>query len=298
MGYAEVAAHLRPDDPEMANLAGRACRRASARQRAELWYERGAGLARRAENALEATNGLLGFGNLYRDEGDFGRAFIWIRRAGRAARRGGLRESAAEALHDAFFVSYLQDNLLRAAAWAERAAKVYPVHAARLPYFAADLSLLLGRNALYREAITILDAVGGHLTAPVERLQIYAILAWMTGGAQDKVGFSQALERVREMAAGLPYASGAALAYSAAGAQHLGEWELAEELIREATTRIDDALAARLAARVHADIRARAPGAPRPTDSHPAVRSLVFIAEKVEYRVRRWRGPTWRPRRA
>lgn len=133
IAYAEAAARLLPDDPEMANLAGRACRRGGERQRAELWYERGAGLARRVGNTLEQVNGWLGFGNLYRDEGDFGRAFVWIRRAGRTARRGGLRESAGEALHDAFFVSYLNENLPRAAVWAERAARIYPVHADRLP---------------------------------------------------------------------------------------------------------------------------------------------------------------------
>jgi tetratricopeptide (TPR) repeat protein len=297
VGYAEAAAHLLPDDPEMANLAGRACRRAGERQRAELWYERGAGLARRAENPLEHVNGLLGFGNLFRDQGDFGRAFTWIRRAGRTARRGGLRESAGEALHDAFFLSYLQDNLLRAATWAERAAKVYPVHASRFPYFAADLALLLGRNGLYHEAIKLLDAVQVHLQAPVEQLQLCAISAWVSGGARDSQRFSEALVRVKQMADQLPYASAAALAYGAAGAQHLGEWALAEELIAAALARVDNALAARLAARVRADIRARESAVPRPDTSHPGTRNLVTVAEEVHSRVRRWRGPTWRPRK-
>lgn len=207
VGYAEAAAHLIPDNPEFANLAGRACRRAGERQRAELWYERGAGLARRAENSLEHVNGLLGFGNLYRDQSDFARAFTWIRRAGRTARRGGLRESAGEALHDAFFLSYLQDNLLRAAAWAERAAKIYPVHANRYPYFAADLALLLGRVGLYHESIKLLDAAKVHLNAPVEQLQVFAISAWVFGGARDASGFAEALARVQQLADQLPYAS-------------------------------------------------------------------------------------------
>lgn len=296
VGYAEAAAHLIPDNPEFANLAGRACRRAGERQRAELWYERGAGLARRAENPLEHVNGLLGFGNLYRDQSDFARAFTWIRRAGRTARRGGLRESAGEALHDAFFLSYLQDNLLRAATWAERAAKIYPVHANRFPYFAADLSLLLGRVGLYHESIKLLDAAKAHLDAPVEQLQLFAILAWVSGGAQDPQRFAESLGQVQQLADQLPYASAAALAYGAAGAQHLGEWALAEELIQEALTRVDNALAARLAARVQADIRAREPGPPRPSAGDPAVRSLVWVAEDVYARLRRWRGPTWRRR--
>lgn len=297
VGFAEAAAHLLPTDAEMANLAGRACRRAAQRQRAELWYERGSGLARRSDNTVEHVNGLLGFGNLFRDQSDFDRAFIWIRQAGRTACRGGLRESAGEALHDAFFVSYLEDKLLRAATWAERAARIYPVHATRFPYFAADLSLLLGRRGLYAEAIQLLEAVQVHLQAPVEQVQLWAILAWVSGGSRDQRKFFNALGQVREMVDQLPYASSAALAYSAAGAQHMGEWELAEELISTAGENPDDALTARLAARVRADVHARAPAVPRPDPGHPSVRRLSSVAEEVHVRVRRWRGPTWRPRR-
>ncbi|HEX6040965.1 hypothetical protein [Longimicrobium sp.] len=298
VAYAEVAAHLLPSDPEMANLAGRACRRAAERQRAELWYERGAGLARRAGNALEQVNGLLGFGNLYRDHGDLGRAFIWIRRAGRTARRNGLRESAGEALHDAFFLSYLSENLRRAAVWAERAAKIYPVHAARFPYFAADLCLLLGRYGFYTEAVTILREVQVHLRAPVEQLQLWAILAWVSGGAQDRATYERALARVQELVDHLPYASAAALAYGAAGAQHLGEWALAEQLIGESRARPQNALAARLADRVHADVSTRSPGVVRPGDEDPGLRALLATTAYVVQRLKRWRGATWRPRRA
>lgn len=297
VAYAEAAALLVPDDAEMANLAGRACRHAGERQRAELWYERGAGLARRVGDAEQHVNGLLGFGNLYRDHSQFSRAFVWVRRAGRAARRGGLRESAGEALHDAFFLSYLVDNLSRAATWAERAAKIYPVHAKRYPYFAADLALLLGRNGLHHEAIEIVRAVQAHLQAPVERVQLWAVAAWLGGGTGNRGLFFESLAQVRIITNELQQPSAAELAYCAAGAQHLGDWGLAEELIRESSARMDSPLAARLAARVRADIDQRQPGPDRPPPADPTCRRLLHLAGEVLYRTRRWRGPTWRPRK-
>jgi hypothetical protein len=294
--WAEAAASLLPDDAEMANLAGRACRRAGERRRAELWYERGSGLGRRAGNTLEQVNGLLGFGNLYRDFGELGRAFRWIRRAGNTAKRGGLRESAGEALHDAFFLVYLKENLHRAAIWAERAAKVYPVHASRYPYFAADLAVLLARRGLYDESQDILFAVQRILIAPVEQLQLSGLMAFAAGGAGDVAAFEEAMERVFVLARQYAYASAAALAYAAAGAHLLRDWETAEGLIKQSRMNMeDDPLVADLVARVQADIEARRPGIPRPADEDPAFRDLRATAAEVLYRVRRWHGPTWRP---
>jgi tetratricopeptide (TPR) repeat protein len=296
--YAEAAARLLPEDAELANLAGRACRRAGDRARAELWYERGGGLARRAGNVQQYVDSRLGYGNLLRDFGEYARALRWVKSAGVAARKRGLREAAAEALHDAYALAYLREDLFRASSLARRAAKVYPIHARRMPYFAADLALLLARRGLYDLAIELIQIVQEHLTAPVEALQMWGLAAYASGGAGDQGLFAIALHHVEQMGDAYAESSAAAYAYAAAGAHLMQDWDAAERLIEEATRRAaGDTLSEELAARVSRDISMRAEGVPPPPEEDPAVAGLRGLAPEVAARLRRWRGPTWRPRR-
>jgi tetratricopeptide (TPR) repeat protein len=270
VGFAEVAARLVPDDPELANRAGRACRRAGERARAELWYERGFGLARRRGDVLQYVKGHLGYGSIFRDHGEYGRALKWIKRAGISARKGGHREAGAEAMHDAFTLAYLQEDMSRASSLIRRAARIYPVHARRVPYFAADLALLLSRRGLYGMALELLRVVQAHLTAPVECLQVWGLVAFASGGAGERHVFATALQHIRQVADLYRESSAAALAYAAAGAHLLRDWELAESLITEATERAaGDTLSEDLAARVRRDIALRAPGVPVASEQEP-----------------------------
>lgn len=298
IAYAEAAAHLLPSEAELANLAGRACRQAGERARAELWYERGLGLARRSGNAQEYINGHLGFGNLLRDYGEHGGALRWIKRAGVAARRFGLREAAAEALHDAYAIAYLRGEFARATSFARRAARVYPVHARRMPYFGADLALLLSRRGFYGIALELLRTVQPHLKAPVDALQIWSLVAYAAGGCGDHEAYHEALGQVREMSETYRESSAAALSYAAAGVHLIKDWESAESLITEAGGRArGDTLAEELAARVARDITHRSPGIPHRSVQDPASSALWGIVPELAARLRRWRGPTWRPRK-
>ena len=298
VGFAEVAAHLVPDDPELANRAGRACRRAGERARAELWYERGFGLARRRGDVLQYVKGHLGYGSIFRDRGDYGNALRWIKRAGISARKAGHREAGAEAMHDAFALAYLQEDFGRAASLIRRAARIYPVHARRVPYFAADLALLLSRRGLYGMALELLQVVQTHLTAPVDCLQVWGLVAFASGGAGDREAYETALRHIHQMADLYRESSAGSLAYAAAGAHLLKDWELAESLIEESTVRATgDTLSEDLAARVRRDITMRTPGMPAAEEEDPANITLQGIFPEFIARVRRWRGPTWRPQR-
>lgn len=298
IAFAEAAAHLMPDNAEMANLAGRACRRAGDRPRAELWYERGWGLARRAGDVQQYVDGHLGFGGLLRDFGEYGKALKKIKRAGLAARKKGMKESAAEALHDAWYLAYLREDLARASALALRASKLYPVHAKRRPYYTADLALLLTRRGLYAEALDLLRLALTRLHAPVERLHVFGLMAYAAAGAQNPEAFKLALAEVQGSAGRHPEVGGAALAYAAAGAHLLEDWHLAEELIAEAIERTrGDVTAAALAQRVAEDISARRPGLRHPPAGDPSIPALRGIVPEAVARLRRWRGPTWRPPR-
>jgi len=297
--YAEAAARLLPEDAEMANLAGRACRRGGERARAELWYERGGGLARRAGDVKQYVDSHLGYGNLLRDFGEYGRALHWIKRAGVSARKQGLRESGAEALHDAFTLAYLREDLTRASSLGRRAARLYPIHARRVPYLGADLALLLTRRGMYDLALELLQIVQLHLTAPVEALQVWGLVAYAAGGAGDWEIYGTALRQVEEMAVMYAESSAGALAYAAAGAHLIHDWETADRMIAEATRRAaGDKLSEDLAARVARDVTTRAAGSlPTAEDDDPSVAGLLGIVPDLASRLRRWRGPTWRPRR-
>lgn len=298
VAYAEVAARLLPEDAELANLAGRACRRAGERARAELWYERGGGLARRAGDVQQYVDSRLGYGNLLRDFGEYARALRWVKSAGVSARKTGLREAAAEALHDAYALAYLREDLFRASSLVRRAAKVYPIHARRVPYFAADLALLLARRGLYDLAIELIQIVQGYLTAPVEALHMWGLAAYASGGARDEELFATALHHVEQMGDAYAESSAAAYAYAAAGAQLIQDWDAADRLIGEATRRAaGDTLSEELAARVYLEISTRTKGVPAPPEEDPAVAGLRGLAPEVAARLRRWRGPTWRSRK-
>jgi tetratricopeptide (TPR) repeat protein len=298
VAFAELAARLVPDNPELSNRAGRACRRAGERERAELWYERGFGLARRRGDVLQYVKGHLGYGSIFRDHGEYARALHWVKRASIAARKGGHREAGAEAMHDAFTLAYLEEDLPRAASLIRRAARIYPVHARRVPYFAADMALLLTRRGMYGMALELLRIVQGQLTAPVDCLQVWGLVAFASGGAEDRPAFARALENVCQMAELYRESSAASLAYAAAGAHLLRDWDLAEGLIAEATARAaGDTLSTDLAARVGRDIARRSTDTQGLTQQDPATDALRAIVPEVAARVRRWRGPTWRPRR-
>lgn len=298
IGFAEAAARLLPEDAELANLAGRACRRAGDRPRAELWYERGWGLARKSGDIKQYVDGHLGLGGLLRDFGEYSRALKKIKRAGLSARKKGMRESAAEALHDAWYLAYLREDLSRAASLALRASKVYPIHARRRPYYTADLALLLTRRGLYAEALDLLRLALTHLHAPVERLHVFALIAYAAGGARDYDAFALALREVQDSASRHPEVGGAALAYAAAGAHLMEDWTLADSLISESIERTrGDVTASALAERVAADIAVRRPGIGRPADDEAFVPALLGIVPEAAARLRRWRGATWRPPR-
>ncbi|HEU0299562.1 MAG TPA: hypothetical protein VFR37_08915, partial [Longimicrobium sp.] len=140
--------------------------------------------------------------------------------------------------------------------------------------------------------------VQSHLTAPVEALQVWGLVMYAAGGAGDQEMYTAALRKVEEMARTYAESSAGALAYAAAGAHLMREWETADKLIAEATRRATgDRLTEDLAARVARDIGARAEGDLPPPDHDPSIAGLLGLVPDIASRLRRWRGPTWRPRR-
>lgn len=301
MQFSEAAAMVDPEDPRLANDAGRVCRRAGDRPRAEVWYSRGIGLARRSQNKKQYASGYLGLAAVLRDGGEHYSAMALIRRAGNAAKRGGFRGKAAEAYQDALGVATIHGHITRAIFFAYRALSVYPVHHGRFPAFAHDVAFLLINRGLYSAAMSILPAVLKHIHRPVERLVVLGSLARAAGGAGNQEVFRSALNEIRAMAFAQRSTWAGAIYSAGEGARLLEFWDVAADLADEAIRAArenEDPVVLQLAARLAAEIEHRIEGVEtRPADD-PAGRYLRTLAAELQLRLARWRGPTWRPRRS
>lgn len=300
MQFAEAAAVLDPDNPRLANTAGRVCRRAGERPRAEVWYSRAIGLARAAQNLKEYSSGYLGLGAVTRDAGEHYRAMRLIRRAGNAARRAGLRGKAAEAYHDALGVATLAGDYRRALYFAHRAARVYPVHHKRLPAFGADLGFLLVCRGLYAPALSILPFVLARMDKPVEQLIVWGTVARAAGGCADPQRYAHALEQIRKMAYVYRSVGDGSLYSAAEGARLMGRWDAAAELAEEAIAAArenDSVFVLELSEELLRQVHQRLPGIPVPPQSDPESNVLRTLTAEMRLRLSRWRGPTWRPSR-
>lgn len=299
MQFAEAGASMDSVSPALANLAGRVCRRAGERARAELWYTRAIGLARATQNAREYVSGYLGAAAVLRDGGAHARALRLIRRAGATARRTGMRGKAAEAFHDALGVAVLEGDLGRAIRYAKRALAVYPVHHRRFPAFAYDVSYLLVNRGSYATALGLLGAALPKIGKPGEQLVVMGTLARAAGGAGQRARFLEVAQSVESLASTYPATGAGALFSTAEGARLLRDWELAERLAHQAVAaaRANDAvLVLDLAQALCAAIAERRPGMP-PASDDPYGPTLHILAAEARRRLDRWRGPTWRPRR-
>ena len=300
MLFAEAAASLDENNPRLANTAGRVCRRAGERQRAEVWYSRGIGLARSSQNLREYSSGHLGLAAVIRDGGEHYRALKLIRRAGNAAKRAGLRGVAAGAYQDALGVATLSGDFRRALHFAERALHVYPVHHKRLPTFGADLGFLLVCRGLYQPAVSILPDVISRMDRPVERLIVWGTLARAAGGCGDSERYAQALEQIRRAAHVYRSVGDGALYSAAEGARLLGRWKEAAELVEEAIAsakETDSPFVLGLSQELLNEIHHRRPGRRASADADAEGNLLRVLAAEMRMRLLRWRGPTWRPKR-
>ncbi|HEU0078696.1 MAG TPA: tetratricopeptide repeat protein, partial [Longimicrobiaceae bacterium] len=90
--YAQAAALAFPESAEHAYTVGLLCRKNSEYTRAETWYRRAIGLARRRRDAQVYARAYMGLGNLFIVRNDYARAREAFLRTFRAARRAGMRK--------------------------------------------------------------------------------------------------------------------------------------------------------------------------------------------------------------
>lgn len=317
MQYAETAAALDPDNPQLANLAGRVCRRGGQRARAEIWYDRAIGLARSQRNASsllpgnerrsrarflvrEYVSAHLGFAAVLRDRGHYHKSLHFIKRAGLTATRAGMRGKAAEAFHDATFLATLQGELGRAEQYARRALSVYPRHHSRLPAFGHDLAFLMVERGMYTAAVSLLNLVQAQIGSPGEQLVVHGTLARAAAGVGLRSRYAEVAQEVEARASLYPIATAGALYNLAEGARLFEDWESADRLGRLAAAAgqlHDQPLALKRAERLLKEVATRQFGIPPLAGDDARGAVLRSLAPAAGLLLSRWRGSTWRPGR-
>lgn len=292
--FAEAAAVICPDQARLANLCGRLTRNAGDFPRAEVWFERGIGLARGRRNWVEYTRGHLGAGILAMGLGREARARRHFNTASSIAMREGHEWLAAEAQHDLFQFVTVRGNYVDAEVHARRALAWYPKHHPRLPFLAADVAFLMVCQRYYAPAVEILRPFVRTVEPPRNVLG-YSLLVRALAGAGNHREFERRRARLLKLLAEHAEYEAAARWNLAQGELLLGERDAALanarralELARARRDRETEVLAERLVAEL--EVGTVAPAEPKRRDE----RSREFVGTLLR-RLAEW-SPTRRGR--
>jgi tetratricopeptide (TPR) repeat protein len=184
--WAEVAATVAPSDPKLANSAGRLTRNANEFERSEIWFRRGIGLARTQGNDVEKFWGHAGYAKVCKELGRVKDARRHLNRAASIARKGGPPSLAAALQHELFAFLMVRGRLHEAVARAQKALDLYPKSEPRLPFFGADMALMLVLGRRYSLAARVARAVLRTLDNHSARPAILALAARAFAGAGEQ----------------------------------------------------------------------------------------------------------------
>lgn len=193
---AEAAARVAPEDPAIANLAGRVTRNAGEYARAEAWFNRAIGYAREQDDRVELTRAHLGKGILCKEMGRIRCAMHHFNIGSRKARKQGIQWLAAEVQHDLMLLLTEREQYSEAEKHAKLALRWYGKRHPRFPLFAADVALLMVMRRSYPLAARLSKGALRHVTSPGARAVILALHARALAGC----GGVEELDRLRKRA--------------------------------------------------------------------------------------------------
>lgn len=296
--FAELAALLEPQSASAANRAGRLNRNASDFPRAEVWFERGIGLARRAADHVEYTRGHIGFGILFQTLGKDRRARKHFHTAAVIARKDGRRWLAAEAQHDLMLMSTERGRFDEAEVHAARALTWYPKHHRRFPFFVADLCFLLVCEAHYSVAVELLTDFLDVVENPAQQVLGMSLLARALACAGRRSRFIRVRGRVQTLLNEFTEHEPAARVNIAEAERAAGLWRDAEATARaalELAIARRDVVPERLARALLVEIQQRTPPPVESRTPHRDPEWLSNIVPSVSTRLAAW-TPTRRGR--
>lgn len=236
LAYAQNSALAEPTAPARALIVARLAVELGDHARAEIWYRRAIGIARRARNWRVYARAFSGLATLYQDRGNLPAAQRFHLRALRGARRGGLRGERAVALHDLFGVAVETGRAGDADRYAREAFAAYSPGNRRLAALAHDVAYFWMEEGHFARAVEVFQAVAPLIDEPAQRLWVESDLMRAAAGAGDDTLARRVAERVREQSA-LPELSSAAARAQlelARGELLLEDWEAAKAAAEEA----------------------------------------------------------------
>lgn len=228
--YAYGGAAVLPEDADLAYRVGLLSRRHADYARAESWFRRAIGLARRQRKAQPFALAFVGLGNLYIQRGDYATARRMLDRARRTARRHGLQEVKPMVLHDLFLVSHETKQPVLAEKYAQQAYRAYGPNHPRQVVLAHDVAGFWLTQGQFRRALGVLEAILQVVTQARERLCVLGNIAYAAGGLRDRNVFLDAWIEgwaIIDHEPNAPKVASAALDL-AHGAAMLHDWERAE----------------------------------------------------------------------
>ncbi len=160
LAFAQAASLSVPGDVGAAYSIARLAHTTGDAARAEVWYRRAVGLARRTREWRLYSRSFRGLGMLARERGDGTAARYHLVRALRGGRRGGMRQEQAAALHELFLLAVEVGRFEEADRLAVAAFQAYGSRDARLRPLARDVVEAWLRQGRVEEATPLLEALG------------------------------------------------------------------------------------------------------------------------------------------
>ncbi len=192
LAFAEGAAAVAPDQAGPAYAVGMLARRGAEHRRAETWFRRALGLARRSGDWKHYALACIGLGGLGLQRGELGAARAWLVKALRTCRRHGLWSVKPMVLHELFSVSAAAENVHDAERSARAAFRAYGRRHPRLLLLVHDVARWWLRQGWHARVLPIFQAVLPHVRERPARLEVLASLARAAGYAGRRIAFADA----------------------------------------------------------------------------------------------------------
>jgi hypothetical protein len=290
--FAEAAALVKPDAPDLANLAARTCRRAALPERSGPWYQRGRALAIRAHSFPDRFSASVGYGWLMYSFGRYDRARRIINSTVRQAVNRGFKRMAGEAEHNLLAICSEQGLLTLGERHALNALKHYPIHHPLLPFLVHDAAYLLVACGIYTPALPVLLQTVRTMPRPQDPVLAWATTARAAAGAHRMDVYHTARDAALDLSERFPEHAPAALRGIGYAAQLAEDWDAAEHAARAAADlarshRMADVERSSLA--LLERVRLRAPGTPEAAP--PAINHIEELVRTCLVRLRQWTGP-------
>jgi tetratricopeptide (TPR) repeat protein len=192
LAWGEAAATVAPHDASAAYWVGYLSRRAADYRRAESWYRRAVGLARRNEDWKSYGMAYCGWANLLIQKGDWAGARDKLLVALRAARRHGLWSIKPLAMHDLCCVAIHFGEVEEVVDWGRKAFRAYGRRHPRLVALAHDIAFFWMLRGYFAPALRVFRAVAVNVTDRPHRLLAQSSMARAAGGVGDRFTFNEA----------------------------------------------------------------------------------------------------------